>query len=115
MDKFSMFDFLGPAVIAGFFAVVYLWLVAPRLIPERQAPMSGKVSRVYTAQIRLDMGSPVVGKTLAEAILRAGEGMRVESVQRGQGVFINPLPDVVLKDGDRTRSQGCGHTTRAAA
>ena len=101
MDKFSMFDFLGPAVIAGFFAVIYLWLVAPRLIPERQAPMSGKVSRVYTAQIRLDKGSPVVGKTLAEAILRAGEGIRVETVQRGQGVFINPLPDVVLKDGDR--------------
>ena len=101
MDKFSMFDFLGPAVIAGFFAVIYLWLVAPRLIPERQAPMRGKVSRVYTAQIRLDKGSPVVGKTLAEAILRAGEGIRVETVQRGQGVFINPLPDVVLKDGDR--------------
>ena len=101
MDKFSMFDFLGPAVIAGFFAVIYLWLVAPRLIPDRQPPMSGKVSRVYTAQIRLDRGSPVVGKTLAEAILRAGEGIRVESVQRGQGVFISPLPDVVLKDGDR--------------
>ena len=101
MDKFSMFDFLGPAVIAGFFAVIYLWLVAPRLIPERQAPMSGKVSRVYTAQIRLDKGSPVVGKTLAEAILRAGEGIRVETIQRGQGVFINPLPDVVLKEGDR--------------
>jgi len=101
MDQFSMFDFLGPAVIAGFFAVIYLWLVAPRLIPERQPPMSGKVSRVYTAQIRLDKGSPVVGKTLAEAILRAGEGIRVETVQREQGVFINPLPDVVLKDGDR--------------
>jgi len=101
MDAFSMFDFLGPAVIAGFFAVIYLWLVAPRLIPDRQAPMSGKVSRVYTAQIRLDKGSPVVGKTLAEAILRAGEGIRVETVQRGPGVFINPLPDVVLKDGDR--------------
>jgi di/tricarboxylate transporter len=101
MDEFSMFDFLGPAVIAGFFAAIYLWLVAPRLIPERQPPMGGKVFRVYSAQIRLDQGSPVVGKTLAEAILRAGEGTRVESVQRGQGVFINPLPDVVLKDGDR--------------
>jgi len=101
MDEFSMFDFLGPAVIAGFFAAIYLWLVAPRLIPERKPPMSEKVSRVYTAQIRLDKGSPVVGKTLAEAILRAGEGIRVETVQRGQGVFINPLPDVRLKDDDR--------------
>ncbi len=101
MNQFNMFDFLGPAVIAGIFAVIYLWLIAPRLIPERQPPMSGKVTRVYTAQIRLDKGSPVVGKTLAEAILRAGKGIRVETVQRGQSTFINPLPDVVLNDGDR--------------
>jgi di/tricarboxylate transporter len=101
MGAFNMFDFLGPASIAGFFAVLYLWLVAPRITPERQPPMSGTVSRLYTAQIRLDKGSAVVGRTLAEALLRAGEGMKVESVQRGQGVFINPLPDVVLKSGDR--------------
>jgi di/tricarboxylate transporter len=101
MDNFNMFDFLGPASIAGFFAVLYLWLITPRIIPDRQPPMSGTVSRLYTAQIRLDIGSPVVGKSLAEAILRAGEGLKVETVQRGQGVFINPLPDVVLKANDR--------------
>jgi len=101
MDAFNMFDFMGPAVIAGFFATIYLWLIAPRMIPERQPPMSGTVSRVYTAQIRLDRNSPVVGKKLADAILRAGEGMNVETVQRGQGVFINPLPDVTLRAGDR--------------
>jgi di/tricarboxylate transporter len=101
MDPFNMFDFLGPASIAGFFAVLYLWLIAPRITPVRQPPMSGTVSRLYTAQIRLDRGSPVVGKTLADALLRAGEGMKVESVQRGRGVFINPLPDVALKEGDR--------------
>jgi len=101
MDPFNMFDFIGPASIAGFFAVLYLWLAVPRIIPERHPPMSGAVSRLYTAQIRLDKGSPVVGKRLAEALLRAGEGMKIESVQRGQGVSINPLPDVVLKPGDR--------------
>ena len=62
MDAFSMFDFLGPAAIAGFFAVIYLWLIAPHMIPERQPPMSGTVSRVYTAQIRLDKNSVVVGE-----------------------------------------------------
>ena len=101
MDKFNMFDFLGPVSIAGFFAVLYLWLIAPRIIPERQPPMSGAVSRLYTAQIRLDAGSPVVGRKLAVALLRTGDGIKVETVQRGQGVFINPLPDVVLKAGDR--------------
>ncbi|MGD2130419.1 MAG: SLC13 family permease [Lysobacterales bacterium] len=101
MDAFNMFDFLGPALIAGSFAVIYLWLVAPRITPDRKPPMSEGVSRLYTAQIRLDQSSPVVGKTLAEAILRTGDGIRVESIQRGQGVFISPLPDVVLKAGDR--------------
>ena len=101
MDAFNMFDFLGPASVAGVFAVLYLWLVVPRIVPERQPPMSGVVSRLYTAQIRLDKGGPVVGKTLAEALLRVGGGMKVESIQRGQGVFINPLPDVALKPGDR--------------
>jgi di/tricarboxylate transporter len=115
MDEFSMFDFLGPAAIAGFFAVIYLWLIAPRMIPERQPPMSGRVSRVYTAQIRLDHGSPVVGKRLAEAILRAGEGIRVETVQRGQGVFINPLPDVVLKPGDRITTSDTQNNLREFA
>ena len=101
MDAFNMFDFLGPAMIAGFFAVLYLWQIAPRITPERTPPMSESVSRLYTAQIRLNDDSPVVGRRLATAILRTGDGLKVESVQRGQGVFINPLPDVVLKARDR--------------
>ncbi len=47
--------------------------------------MSGTVSRLYTAQIRLDKNSTVVGKTLADATLRVGEGLKVETVQRGTG------------------------------
>ena len=101
MDRFNMFDFLGPALVAGTVGVLYLWLLAPRLIPERQPPMSRAVSRFYTAQIRLNPDSPVVDKTLADALLRAGESMRVETIQRGRGVFLRTLPDVRLKGGDR--------------
>ncbi len=101
MVNFNMFDFAMPVLIAGGFAALYLWLVAPKLIPERQTPMTGAVSRIYTAQIRLNENSAVVGKTLAEAMERAGENLKVETIQRGQGVHINPLPDVVLRAGDR--------------
>jgi di/tricarboxylate transporter len=101
MDAFNMFDFLGPAAIGGVFATLYLWQIAPRITPERQPPMSGAVSRLYTAQIRLNEDSPVVGRRLATAILRTSDNLKVETVQRGQGVFINPLPDVVLRAGDR--------------
>ncbi len=98
---FRMFDFIVPAAIAGAVSILYLWLIAPRLIPERQVPMQSTVKRLYTAQIRLGKASDVVGKTLAEAIERSGGGMKVEKIQRGPGVFVTPLPDVVLKAGDR--------------
>jgi len=101
MEAFNMFDFAGPVLIAGFVAVLYLWLVAPRILPQRQPPMNRGVSRVYTAQIRLNPNSPVVGRSLAYAITRSGEGMKVETIQRGKGVFINPLPDVKLRASDR--------------
>jgi len=101
MQPLNMFDFIGPASIGAGFAVVYLWLLAPRMIPERQAPMQDTTSRLYTAQIRLDKNSPLVGAKLVEAIERTHDSIRVDSIQRGAGAFINPLPDVVLQAGDR--------------
>jgi di/tricarboxylate transporter len=98
---FRMFDFIVPAAIAGTVAVVYLWLVAPRLIPLRQVPMQETVKRLYTAQIRLGKTSGVIGTTLADAIERCNGNLRVEKIQRGPGVFVSPLPDVTLKAGDR--------------
>ncbi|MDZ4729074.1 MAG: SLC13 family permease [Xanthomonadales bacterium] len=101
MDEFGMFDFVGPASIGAGFAIFYLWLIAPRMMPARTAPMQDNQSRVYNAQIRLDAESPIVGSTLAEAIARTEDNMSVDSIQRGKGAFINPLPDVVLAVGDR--------------
>lgn len=102
MTPFGMFDFIGIVGIASVFAVLYLWLIAPRLLPPRQAPMSGQVgSRIYTAQIRINENSPVVGMTMAEAIERVGENFQLEAIQRQQNVYISPLPDVVLQAGDR--------------
>ena len=104
LEAFNMFDFLGPAAIGAGVATLYLWLVAPRLIPERTPPMQDTRSRLYTAQIRIDEHSPVAGCTLAEAITRTDDSMRVETIQRGRGAFISPLPDVVLMPGDRITS-----------
>jgi len=101
MTRFSMFDFSIPVLIAGSVALLYLWLIAPKILPKRSPPMNHGVSRVYTAQIRLNSNSQVVGLTLAEAIARTGEKIKVETIQRGKGVFINPLPDVKLSAGDR--------------
>ena len=99
---FDMFDFVVPAAIAGGVAVLYLWLVAPRILPEREVPLASAVSRVFTAQIRLGQDSIAVGKDLADVIELCAGDLKVEKIQRGSSnVFITPLPDVVLKTGDR--------------
>ncbi len=99
--EFQMFDFFLPAAIAGGVAVLYLWLIAPKLLPNRQVPMKSPVKRLYTAQIRLDENSQATGTTLADAIDACRGELKVEKIQRGPGVFVTPLPDVVLTAGDR--------------
>ena len=99
--SFQMFDFILPAAIAGAVAVLYLWLIAPRLLPERQVPMQSSAKRLYTAQIRLSKTSEATGMNLADAIERCNGELKVEKIQRGAGVFVTPLPDVVLKSSDR--------------
>ena len=115
MAPFQMFDFLMPAAIAGSVAVLYLWLIAPRLVPHRPVPMEAGVNRLYTAQIRLRKGSAAVGLTLADAIDKAGGNMKVEKIQRGPGVFVTPLPDVELKEGDRLTTTDTQENLRESA
>ena len=101
MDRFDMFDFLGPAAIAIAVAFGYLWLIAPRLLPDIEAPMREPRARLYTAQLRLADDSPLIDEPLAAAIERTRGGMRVDHIQRGDAFNIAPLPDVQLRPGDR--------------
>jgi len=101
MVRFEMFDFLLPVVIAGSVAILYLWLVAPRLIPERKPPMVDISNRVFQAYLLFDRYNPLVGKRLADVIHKAGDGVRVKRIFRGEHLFISPLPDVVIMAGDR--------------
>ena len=42
MRKFGMFDFAGPAVIAGGIGLLYLWLIAPRLLKHEEIGTGGR-------------------------------------------------------------------------
>ena len=103
MMPLQMFDFTGLVSIAIIPAILYLWLIAPRLLPDRQAPLSSKrmVARLFSAQVRLTDSSPVVGRTPAAAKKLFGDKLKIESIQRGPDALISPLPDVVLRSGDR--------------
>jgi di/tricarboxylate transporter len=101
LERFSMFDFALPAAMAGSVAVLYLWLIAPRLLPKRAIDLEDGSPRLFEARLHLSQQSPAVDKTLAEALALAG-GMQVTRIGRGDA-YIVPLPDAVLREGDRLR------------
>ncbi|MGI9334745.1 MAG: SLC13 family permease [Gammaproteobacteria bacterium] len=100
LQRFGVFDFFLPAMIAFGVGVVYLWLVAPRLQPEREMPLADTSPRVFDAQLHVAEDSDANGKTLSELIKSTDGELRVKRIRRGQNTFIVPLPDVSLRAGD---------------
>ena len=101
LKRIEMFDFLFPAVIAGGIGIAYLWLVVPRIIPERKLAIADTSPRVFSAHLAILEKSSIVGKTLAETIKKTGEGLKITGIKRGTDNLIMPLPSVVLKAGDQ--------------
>jgi di/tricarboxylate transporter len=98
---FDMFDFVLPAVIVGGAGVLFLWLVAPRLLPERIPPMADVSPRVFSGQLHIKEGGIAAGKTLSEVLSKTDGRMRIDRVQRGESLFLAKLPSLVLQPGDR--------------
>jgi di/tricarboxylate transporter len=100
VGPFGMFDFTAIALTAAVPAILYLWLVAPRLLKDRRPPMESTEQRVYQAIFHIDEGSFADGKTLSETLERTGNRMQVVRIQRG-AIFLLHFPSLVLHAGDR--------------
>ncbi len=100
--SFGMFDFAVPAVVAASVALVYLWVIAPRLLPDRKIDLEAASPRYFDARLHIEADSNWVDKTLAEAKAATGGDMNVVRITRGDS-YVVPLPDVTLKAGDRLR------------
>ena len=103
MRRLAMFDFALPAVVAGSVGLAYLWLVAPRLLPERAPPLKDTSPRVFEALLHIGDESAANGKTLEEVRKLAGGDFRILNVLRGAGVALARLPSLRLLAGDRLR------------
>ncbi len=107
MRQMGMFDFAFPAIVAGGVAILYLWLVAPRLLPQREARLETTSPRLFTAQLRIHEESAVKEKTLSEAIELCGGNLEVVHILRGERLNrLMPIPDLLLRAGDRIMVRG---------
>ncbi|MCW8905105.1 SLC13 family permease [Sedimenticola sp.] len=101
LHQFGMFDFALPVVVAGSSGLLYLWLVAPRLLPPRQALLSDMSPRIFDALLHINQESFANGKTLAEILEKTDRRMKVDKIQRGVGLNVTRLPTAELREGDR--------------
>lgn len=99
MREFQMFDFAFPVFVVGGIAIVYLWLIAPRLLPARKAPLSDTAPRVFESRLRINDDSPAEGKSLAGLLALTSGRMRVTRIARGE-LSLMKLPSMPVKPGD---------------
>ncbi len=101
VPEFGMFDFIFPVAITAVVAILYLWLVAPLILPNRSPPLKDTSPRVFSAEIKINDGEFADGKTLAEVRDKVDGKINIQRIVRGEGLSIATLPDVVIKAGDR--------------
>jgi len=101
LARIGMFDFMLPAVLVGGVGLMFLWLIAPRLLPDHVLPMADTAPRIFNSQLFITEDSVAAGKTLSEVLAITGGQMRIDRIQRSESLFLAKLPTVTLQSGDR--------------
>jgi di/tricarboxylate transporter len=99
--EFTMFEWVLPVAIVGGVGILFLWLVAPRLLPDRAPPMADTTPRVFSAQLHVKEGGFAAGKALSEVLAKADGQMRIDKIQRSESLVLAKLPSVTIQPGDR--------------
>jgi di/tricarboxylate transporter len=103
--EIGMFDFLLPAAIAAIPGILFLWLVAPRLLGDRPSPLTKTVAGIFEAAVAVRADSKLIDGTLGELMRAVGEPTRIEHVQRGTLALMR-LPSLTLREGDIVHARG---------
>ena len=94
-------DSFIPALIAGSIGILYLWLIAPRILPDRTPSLEDTGPRIFTAHLHIPEDSFAVGRTLTEIIEKTEGMIQVSGIRRTENTFTVPLPDAKIRAGDR--------------
>jgi len=98
LDLFEITPVGAPIAIVG---VALLVLVGPRLVPDRQASSEDVAARAFTLEMVVAPGSPLAGRTIAQAGLRNLEGVYLVELHDEARTVAPVAPDRVLRDGAR--------------
>jgi di/tricarboxylate transporter len=103
LPPMHMFEPL-PLALAGIaMTMTYMVFVGRRILPRRTTVTSslraGKISD-YVTELELPPGSPLAGKTVAEAFPEGHDSVRVLQLIRGEEILSATEPAILLESGD---------------
>jgi di/tricarboxylate transporter len=96
----GLFEFTRLVVGPALLALVYLWLVAPRLLRERNSALAELAPRRFDAVLYIGRKSAAHGRTLHSIRRMTGNLMIVQRVLRAD-MTLAPTEDMEIIEGDR--------------
>ena len=103
LAPFGMFEITGAALVLAAAGMLYMLTIGKRLLPERDTLsklLGPRLDRTFMSELRVPQGSPVIGKSIAEANLNGGSGLQVLQIDRDAQVHSRPEQDFTLLAGD---------------
>ena len=100
---FGFFDFSIPGLVMASAGLVYVLLVAPRLLPDRAGLANSMVDgdgKHFVAQITVSEDSDLVGKDAPGGHFSGLPEKTLRMVQRGEQAILPPFEDYTARPGD---------------
>ncbi len=104
LEPFTIFEVTPLAIVLVIWGLIYLRVIGPRLLPERQSMaelLSGRSSMKFFTEVAIPEDSPLVGEEATEVDLFRRDGVRLIDVLRGDASLRRSMAGVTLEPGDR--------------
>jgi di/tricarboxylate transporter len=100
---FSFFEFTIPGLVMAGTGFLYVFLIAPRLLPRRESladSLFDGAGKQFIAQFTIAVDSPLVGRRAPGGLFSSLPDMTVRMVQRGEEAILPPFEDFSARPGD---------------
>lgn len=103
--EFGLFQFTALGLITFAVGLTYLTIMAPRLLPARKTPDSGKLGQEYDlndyiSEVVVTPSSNLIGQTLRSSGIQRKFDIAILEIIRNNIHFSQPLADKVIAAGD---------------
>ncbi|MFC3050776.1 SLC13 family permease [Kordiimonas pumila] len=102
-DVIGFFDFTVPGAVMAAVGLVYIIVIAPKLIIDRDglaSKLAGKSGKQFLFQMELADDNNLVGQTAVAGMFPGLKEVTVRMIQRGREKLLPPYDDITLSEGD---------------